>query len=76
MMIARQEEKNPQPRAGKLMRGARGHADLGNGEEREDHCSVAPGLSPAWRKPPGRGEARIGRVLDELERAAGDASHG
>jgi len=75
-MIARQKERKPQPHAGKLIREAMGHADLGNWEEREGNRNVAPGLSPAGRKPPGRGDARIGKVLDELERAAGDASRG
>jgi type I restriction enzyme R subunit len=69
-----QIEKTTQQRVVKLFRDSLGYAYLGNWEERENNRNVEPELLRAWLKTQGHADSLIGKVLFELEKAAGDTS--
>ncbi|HPY31134.1 MAG TPA: HsdR family type I site-specific deoxyribonuclease [Verrucomicrobiota bacterium] len=69
-----QKERQTQQRVVKLFRETLGYRYLGNWEKREDNRNIEPGLLAAWLKLQGHAEALIGKVLYELDQAAGDTS--
>jgi len=69
-----QLERKTQQRVVKLFRETLGYAYLGNWEERESNRNSEPELLRAWLKQQGHADALIGKVLYELDKAAGDAS--
>lgn len=74
MSTVGQKERKTQQRVVKLFRDTLGYACLGNWEERENNRNVEPELLRAWLKPQGHSDSLIGKVLFELEKAAGDTS--
>jgi len=69
-----QKERKTQQRVVKLFRETLGYAYLGNWEEREGNRNIEPELLHAWLKRQGHADALIGKVLYELDKAAGDTS--
>ena len=69
-----QKERKTQQRVVKLFRETLGYAYLGNWEERDGNRNIEPELLRAWLKTQGHADALIGKVLYELEKAAGDTS--
>src|ERR1035437_9199185 len=69
-----QKERKTQQRVVKLFRETLGYAYLGNWEEREGNRNIEPELLRAWLKTQGHADALIGKVLYELDKAAGDTS--
>jgi type I restriction enzyme R subunit len=74
-----QREKKTQQRVVKLFRDTLGYRYLGNWEEREGvdgkgNRNIEPELLRVWLKQQGHPDALIGKVLHELEKAAGDTS--
>jgi len=69
-----QREKLTQERVVKLFRDTLKYQYLGDWTDREGNRSVEPDLLRAWLKGRGRDDALIGKVLYELEKAAGDTS--
>ncbi len=69
-----QKERKTQQRVVKLFRETLGYDYLGNWEERESNRNIEPELLRAWLKTQGHADALIGKVLYELEKAAGDTS--
>ncbi|MBZ5536971.1 MAG: HsdR family type I site-specific deoxyribonuclease [Acidobacteriia bacterium] len=69
-----QVEKKTQQRVVKLLHDTLGYAYLGNWEEREDNRNIEPELLRRWLKQQGHTDALIGKVLYQLQKAAGDTS--
>ncbi len=69
-----QRETKTQQRVVKLFRETLGYRYLGNWEERENNRNIEPALLRAWLKRQGHADALIGKVLYELDKAAGDTS--
>jgi type I restriction enzyme R subunit len=69
-----QKERKTQQRVVKLFRETLGYAYLGNWEERDGNRNIEPELLRAWLKTQGHADALIGKVLYELDKAAGDTS--
>jgi len=67
-----QKERKTQQRVVKLFRETLGYAYLGNWEEREGNRNIEPERLRAWLKKQGHADALIGKVIFELEKAAGD----
>jgi len=74
MSTVGQREKKTQQCVVKLFCDTLGYAYLGNWEERENSRNIEPDLLRAWLKRQGHADALIGKVLYELEKAAGDTS--
>ncbi len=74
MSTVGQRERKTQQRVVKLFRDTLGYRCLGNWEERPDNRSIESELLTAWLKSQGHVEALIGKVLYELDKAAGDTS--
>ena len=66
-----QIERKTQQRVVKLFRDTLGYRYLGNWEERENNRNIEPELLRAWLKQQGHKDNIIGKVLYELEKAAG-----
>jgi len=66
-----QKEKKTQQRLVKLFRDRLSYRYLGNWEERENNRNLEPELLRAWLKQQGHSDALVGKVLYELEKAAG-----
>jgi type I restriction enzyme R subunit len=69
-----QREKKSQQRVVKLLRDTLGYRYLGNWEERENNRNIELERLRAWLKQQGHADPLIGKVLYELEKAAGDTS--
>jgi type I restriction enzyme R subunit len=69
-----QKERKTQQRVVKLFREKLGYAYLGNWEDRAGNRNIEPELVRAWLKQPGHSDAIIGKVLYEVDKAAGDTS--
>ena len=74
MSTVGQREQKTQQRVVKLFRTTLGYRYLGNWEERENNRKIEPELLRAWLKSQSHADALIGKVLYELEKAAGDTS--
>ena len=74
MSTVGQKERKTQQRVVKLFCETLGYTPLGNWEEREGNRNVEPELLRAWLKQQGHADALIGKVLYELDKAAGDTS--
>ncbi len=79
MSTVGQREKKTQQRVVKLFRDTLGYRYLGNWAEREGvdgkgNRNIEPDLLRAWLKQQGHADALIGKVLYELDKAAGDTS--
>jgi type I restriction enzyme R subunit len=74
MDIVGQKERKTQQRVVKLFRETLGYAYLGNLEERAGNRNIEPEYLRAWLKTQGHTDALIGKVLYELDKAAGDTS--
>jgi type I restriction enzyme R subunit len=79
MSTVGQREKKTQQRVVKLFCDMLGYRYLGNWEEREGvdgkgNRNIEMDLLRAWLKPQGHTDALIGKVLYELDKAAGDTS--
>jgi type I restriction enzyme R subunit len=74
-----QREKKAQQRVVRLFSDKKhpaclGYEYLGNWEERDNNRNIEPELLRAWLKEQGHPDTLIGKVLYELEKAAGDTS--
>ena len=74
MMSVGQIEKRTQARVVKLFREKLRYDYLGNWIDREDNRNIEPKLVSAFLKKQGHDESLIGKVLYQLEKAAGDTS--
>ena len=74
MSTVGQREKKTQQRVVKLFRDTLGYRYLGNWEEREGNRNIEPDLLRAWLKQQGHADGLVGKVVYELEKAAGDTS--
>jgi len=74
MSIVGQKERKTQQRVVKLFRDKLAYRYLGNWEDREGNRNIEPEVLQAWLKSQGYADALIGKVLYELDKAAGDTS--
>ena len=74
MSTVGQIEKRTQARVVKLFREKLRYDYLGNWIDREDNRNIEPDLSAPSSKSRGHDDSLIGKVLYQLEKAAGDTS--
>ena len=76
MSTVGQIEKKTQARVVKLFRDTLGYDYLGDWIDRENNRNIEPELLSSFLKKQGHDESLIGKVLYQLEKAAGDTSKG